>query len=470
MEVNSGGLLPPQDKGGGLNLNTDNIPSSQVRNEVLYDEGDKGPFIVYIESKNSNSNIGRFSHMKIAKDIFDLHLSDIKNIKNKGLNRIAVEFVSFKAANQFIKSKKLSDKGYEVFIPYNFVTCKALVREVDLDLSEDILKTFFVANAEILSIKRMNRKCLKDNKIEYIPTGTCLFTFKGTFIPREVRYCGMGMRTAIYVSPVTQCFSCLRYGHTKKNCKGKERCFNCGQEKHMSEQEKGEDQTLYTCETKCLFCKGDHRSTNKKCPEYQRQINIKKLMAFENLTYQDANELCKKTYEVSGEYYFNPSEFPSLKKKNQNPSQEDISTAQRRTEHFNGNKIKRSYQQAALNEPAKKRIIQQKGYDKEKHNECLYFPNSRPDPEDLRPLSQFSNCSDDKIMEEEYSQPLTRTNQNSKEPGGATYQSCSYSYRQTENSSNIDEFLSKFLNSHDRKTLIFNLIKRHFESQEDNFY
>lgn len=108
-----------------------------------------------------------------------------------------------------------------------------------------------MANAENLSIKRMNKKCLKDNKIEYIPTGTSLFTFKGTIIPKEVRYCGMGMRTAIYISPVIQCFSCLRYGHTKKNCKDMERCFNCGQEKHMSEQKKGEDQTLYTCEAEC---------------------------------------------------------------------------------------------------------------------------------------------------------------------------------------------------------------------------
>lgn len=90
----------------------------------------------------------------------------------------------------------------------------------------------------------------------------------------------------------------------------------------------------------------------------------------------------------------------------------------------------------------------QKGYNKEKHNKCLYFPNSRPDSEDVRPLSQLSNCSDDKVIEEEYSQPLTRTNQNSKEPCGATYQSCSYSYKQTEDSINLNEFLAKFLNSY----------------------
>lgn len=40
------------------------------------------------------------------------------------------------------------------------------------------------------------------------------------------------------------------------------------------------------------------RGTSARGPKYQRQ-----LMAFENVTYMDANKMCKKTYEVTEEFY-----------------------------------------------------------------------------------------------------------------------------------------------------------------------
>lgn len=180
----SGGKDPP-DRGSGLSLtisqisNKESSENQKIKPTAEYSEKDNGPFVVYIEtSKKSNNTIGKFSHLKLAREIFDLNLSDVKSVKNKGLHRVAVEFVSFRAANQFLQNKKLKDKGYEVFVPFNFVTCKAIVREVDMDLSEDDLKNYFTASVEIISIKRMNRNTFKNDKPEYVPTGTCLFTFR----------------------------------------------------------------------------------------------------------------------------------------------------------------------------------------------------------------------------------------------------------------------------------------------------
>lgn len=464
----SGGKDPP-DRGGGLSLtisqisNKESSENQKIKPTAEYSEKDNGPFIVYIEtSKKSNNTIGKFSHLKLAREIFDLNLSDVKGVKNKGLNRVAVEFVSFRAANQFLQNKKLKDKGYEVFVPFNFVTCKAIVREVDMDLSEDDLKNYFTAPVEIISIKRMNRKTFKNDKPEYVPTGTCLFTFRGTIIPKEVYYCGMGMRVSIYVPPVTQCFSCLLYGHTKKNCKSKPKCFNCAGNEHEEQDENGLVKN-FSCESKCHFCKGNHRSNNKKCPEYERQLNIKKLMAFENLTYHDANNMCKKTYEVRNEYYYNPTEFPAIKKpqshQNSNAN-ETITPTQRRTEYFKTMGSKRSYQQVAMNEPTKKRIIQ-KGYDRQQHNDCLYFPNSRP-------LSS-QNCQQPSTSLQQHTinvpQLLQRT-RNSEEPKGATNIDYQTKITKSGKASDTDALLNKYINNKEGRDLIAELILSYLNSQQ----
>lgn len=165
--------MPPDKEGGSKAQRSNNTNTRPI---TEYSWKDKGPFIVYIETPRKNNpnnlgNIGKFSHLKLAREIFDLHLSDVKNIKNKGLNRVAVEFINYTAANQFRNNKNLIDKGYEVYIPFNFVTCKAIVREVDLDLPEELLKEYFTSSIEIMSIKRMNRKVLKEKNPEYVPTG-----------------------------------------------------------------------------------------------------------------------------------------------------------------------------------------------------------------------------------------------------------------------------------------------------------
>lgn len=346
---------------------------------VFYDAKDFGPFFVYIESQSSKDNIGRFSHLKIARDIFNLQLKNVKTIKNKGLNRVCIEFISAQAANSFIENKNLKDKGYNIFIPLNFTTSKGLVREIDLDLSEAELLEACSCRNDIITIKRLNRKVFKNDTIEYVPTGTCLFTFKGTIMPKEIKFFGLSLPVAVYISPVTQCYSCLLYGHTKKNCKGQEKCFNCGEKNAQNHKtmDNGNDKPEYTCETKCHFCKEAHKSSYKKCPEYLRQMDIKKLMAYENMTFHDASSACKKTYQTRDDFFFNPSEFPQINPSHKPHNENVITPNQRRTAHFNNNSKKRTFSQTVINEPTRKRVIHQSGYDKKAHNDSLNFPNGR---------------------------------------------------------------------------------------------
>lgn len=81
-----------------------------------------------------------------------------------------------------------------------------------------------------------------------------------------------------YISPVIQCFKCLRFGHTKNLCKGQHRCSKCGSKNHNSEE-------CDTGQIKCIYCKEEHEATYKKCEEFKTQTRIKKLMSLENLSF-----------------------------------------------------------------------------------------------------------------------------------------------------------------------------------------
>ncbi|CAH0561807.1 unnamed protein product [Brassicogethes aeneus] len=68
------------------------------------------------------------------------------------------------------------------------------------------------------------------------------------------------------------------------------------------------------CETKCLHCGEQHKSTDKACQEYKRQQAIKKMMAFDNLSYYEAHQALNKP-----QYVPHPNDFPNtLKKANDN--------------------------------------------------------------------------------------------------------------------------------------------------------
>lgn len=371
---------------------------SKFKNEktIFYSKNDNGPFVVYLESTvNVGYNIGKFNNIKIAREIFNLNLTDIKRINNKGLNRISVEFINFQSANNFLKNKTLIEKGYKIFIPYNFVTCKGIVRQIDADLTEEEILKFCKANngIEILQVKRLNRKVFKNNVVIYEPTGTVLFTFKGIILPRSINLYRLERPVNVYIPPVTQCYRCLRFGHTKNNCKGKERCFNCGEEEnHLQDGE-----VKFSCVTQCFYCKDDHKSSSKKCPEYSRQKNIKELMALENLTFYEASETCKKSYISNGEFFLNNNNFPELiKKRNgediRKKNDNIIKPSERRTQYFQ-NSVKRSFQQVISENSAKKRIVH-KGVDKKARDDCLFFPNSRSQKQDFSNLpSTSSNTS-----------------------------------------------------------------------------
>lgn len=95
------------------------------------------------------------------------------------------------------------------------------------------------------------------------------------------------------------------------------------------------------------------------------------------MTFHDASSACKKTYQTRDDFFFKPSEFPQINTSHKPNNENVITPNQRRTVHFNNNSKKRTFSQTVINEPTRKRVIHQSGYDKKAHNDNLNFPNGR---------------------------------------------------------------------------------------------
>lgn len=138
----------------------------------MYTPSDPKRYYVVVES--DEASIGKYSDIKMAREIFYLNLNRVKNIAVKGRNKIGVEFQELKFANDFLEDERLTNKGLITKIPYN-----------------------------------------------YEATYSVLITFDGTSLPSEVKLYRLTYEVTPYIPPKTQCFGCFLYSHTKGNCNGK---------------------------------------------------------------------------------------------------------------------------------------------------------------------------------------------------------------------------------------------------------
>lgn len=310
-------------------------------------------------------HIGNFSHLSVAKTILDMKLDDVIKMEKKGRNRLCIIFRTYQAANDFLNNQVLLDRGYAMFIPSNLISCKGIVRYIDRDITTDeIVNNAKAYDIKIISAKRLNRRVVnkEENKADFVPTSTVLFTFSGQVLPRFINIYGLPMPVEPYILPVIQCQNCFLYGHTKKNCNGQIKCKICAVpvKKHSGE-----------CKIKCMHCDStEHSSNSRKCTEYNRQKLIRQIMSLDNLSYFDANLRVPKSIK-NIEYHHQQQDFPSL------PKQQPINVI-----HVNE---RRNYSPQVTNysRVVRKRIKPSSptelspGYDKEAHDACLINPNGR---------------------------------------------------------------------------------------------
>lgn len=188
-----------------LNQKSENKKEKSSFLTIFYKSNSIGPFSVIIEGIEKGHQIGRYNHLKIAQDIFNSNLKDIIDVKVKGKNKLAVNFLSAQVANNFVKENQLNKEKevYKIYIPRNQVTRKGIARDVNPIFSEIDLMSMCETNYKILEVKRLSRKINKeDGSVDYVSSGTVLFTFEGIILPREIKFCYLVIPIIPYVARV----------------------------------------------------------------------------------------------------------------------------------------------------------------------------------------------------------------------------------------------------------------------------
>lgn len=96
-----------------------------------------------------------------------------------------------------------NENDYNVFIPYNRVSCRGIIRNEDTEITlEGILNNIRcnLKRCEILTGRRLNRRSYNaDGEIIYKPPGTICLSFSGVGLPREVFIFGLAFLVSPYI-------------------------------------------------------------------------------------------------------------------------------------------------------------------------------------------------------------------------------------------------------------------------------
>lgn len=329
------------------------INPSMSEGPLSYNDDDKGPFIVYVSRETPDPAAG--TTIRAIKFGQFLHNNKIPNIindgvKNVGRNKIAVQFSSAEAANNFLKNPVLSMCKYVAVIPTFNITRMGLIKGVPVDWAMDE----FIESLElppgcgkVMKARRLNRKNINEGIVTWVPTQSVAMTFRGQMLPEKVYSYHTSLPVETYKLPTIQCLNCCRFGHIKAQCRSKPRCYRC------SQSHTGDACNITKENSTCIHCTSKHFATDKDCPEFLRQQSIKMVMSQENVSYIEASSrfpTVQRSYADVAKEMFS---LPAYTNATSSPIQPQPSSS-------------RTYRQTVFRSP-RPRAPLAKGYDRQAH-------------------------------------------------------------------------------------------------------
>lgn len=305
MGDNSGGLTP---RPGDENILEPNL----YKENVNYEQ-----YKVVIECKKKAAD-GKYPYLckfKVGQAVSNVlnNPSIIPEFNRISRNKIIVSCPNGLSANSLAINEDLK-KSYNAYIPTNYLYKYAILRDVDTDFDDDdILQNIDARNFNVVGASRLNRRVPNEDKgFKYVPSTTIKLMFEGQILPSYIYLFHVRGEIEPYMQPVIQCFKCLRFGHVNSKCKSDAKCKLCAMPVSSDDTHSCTDIPL-----SCLHCKGKHSSTSRKdCPEFSRQLDIKKLMMVKPLCFQEAAACFPrnntKSYASKIQSRLEQHKFPSL--------------------------------------------------------------------------------------------------------------------------------------------------------------
>lgn len=211
----------------------------------------------------------------LAKLLKAQNISGIMKIKYINAYKILVTFNSEDSENKFLSCDGLRSMGWRSQKTWEVGTSYGIVKDIDLDLSEEDLLQYLRSDIEIVSVKRLSRR----SGNEWTPSETIRVGFKGPSLPSHIFILDLRIKVESFIFPVTQCSNCWRFGHTKTLCpSNKIICPKCS----------GHHENCEVTTFKCVNCGENHMALSKSCKIYKKEKRIRELMSEFNVTYRKA--------------------------------------------------------------------------------------------------------------------------------------------------------------------------------------
>lgn len=233
---------------------------------------------VYVTPTAGNS----LASIQLSKELIKSYKDEIEVIL---LNKAKVQVCCKSAgvANKIVSNLK-GLKKFNFYIPQQKVEVKGRIY-MPKEVSEQeafegmIVKNRINTNAPLPKIVEVYRipyfeKDLIAGHFKKTDSDYMLVSFCGSHVPTHVLYeDALLIPVQAYFEPVLQCKNCWFFGHSKRACRGKEKCVTCG----LTHSGKCDSLPF------CVNCKDEHWSNDKRCPEFLKRKELAKAKALKTV-------------------------------------------------------------------------------------------------------------------------------------------------------------------------------------------
>ncbi|VDI84113.1 Hypothetical predicted protein [Mytilus galloprovincialis] len=147
--------------------------------------------------------------------------------------------------------------------PHNSLnSCKGIIRDRSQYLGDLTLEEIGeeLSSQGVTDVVRFQIK--KNGNI--IKLNTYLLTFRTPTPPPSITLDCFGIRVDMFIPNPIRCFTCQKFGHGSKQCRGTQRCFKCSDEGYEGTNCNSES-------SKCVNCGESSFSSSRNCPVYLKE-------------------------------------------------------------------------------------------------------------------------------------------------------------------------------------------------------